>query len=72
MGMTTVMPVKPPVKSDDYYLLAPAGDPIRVPAALYEAVKRFVVGKAGFAQIVVTIKTGGIAGVEATEKTIYK
>ena len=70
--MSTAVPLKPPVKSDGYYLIAPNGDPIVVTEALYEAVKRFVVGKANFAQILVTIKWGGIAGIEATEKTIYK
>jgi len=78
MGMTTAMPVKPPVKSDGYYLLAPDGDPIVVPRGLYEAVRRLLLttrengGARGLAEIVIQIKTGGIAGVKATEETIYK
>jgi hypothetical protein len=55
----------------DYLLLAPDGRRVCVPRQLFDAVVKFRDGKSN-GSVQISFKCGGIAGVEATERTIYK
>ena len=58
-----------PIRSDEqpFFIVSPAGDRVKVPAELFALLKEFVDGKkCGSARL--TFQTGGIAGIETTQK----
>lgn len=68
--MPTVVPIQQNVQR--YIVVAPEGDQIEIPKELFRALWDFSQGSKATGSVVIHFRNGGVAGLEAVIKRIYK
>jgi hypothetical protein len=58
--------------TQEYVVVAPDGEHIRIPGELFGALQDFLQKNASAGSLTIHFRNGGIAGVEALFKKIYK
>jgi hypothetical protein len=66
----TVVPIQQNVQR--YIVVAPEGDQIEIPKELFRALWDFSQGSKATGSVVIHFRNGGVAGLEAVIKRIYK
>jgi len=72
--MPTVVPIQP--RAQQYVVISPEGNQIEIPKELFGALSDFLHGSAGSVKptgtVTIQFRNGGVAGLEAMIKRIYK
>ena len=55
-----------------YKAVSPGGEELIITAELFAALKRFLKDQKPQGTVTIAFRSGGVAGIEATEKTVYK
>jgi len=59
-------------KAQQYLVVSPQGTQIEIPKELFAALCEFVHGNKPTGSVVIQFRNGGVAGLEAQVKTVYK